>query len=344
MHANSLPLPLPRFVRARARNPAATLLLSVAAMSSGTVAQIGVEVRTLSQLSARTNSGEQSLPPDTVLGNGQRVTSTYSLMTCSATATSSVDFSAGAAQATATFYNQVFASAASPSTCWGGAFAQVGRHEVLVKLMAPQPTAGRLAITVSMTGLGGAAIEYDVDVGNDGTREISGSQPWSVQFVELPVTLGPQPLLVRLGAYGRAAAAMGLYNGSLQQTVDFSATPGRLEPIGVPCGATLQGMLRRDGGGTRLSLALGDDTADPQVSILAFGLQELQLVLPPGNCLLRQTPDAVLAIVVPGTLYVDLPLPYPLPPADVRIQFVTGVPQGPAVWWHASESLRLRLP
>src|SRR5688500_8880286 len=128
MQANSIPLPL----HARARGPAAALLLSVAAMSSGAIAQIGVEVRTLSPLSASTNSGEQSLPPDTVLGTGQRVTSNYSTTYCSATATSSVDYSAGAAQATATFYNHVSAGATSPSTCWGGAFAQVGRHEVLV--------------------------------------------------------------------------------------------------------------------------------------------------------------------------------------------------------------------
>jgi hypothetical protein len=320
------------------------VLLALAAATSGAAAQIGVEVRTLSWLSAGTNSGTQALPPDTVLGNGQQVASTYSQMTCSASATSSVAFSAGAAQATATFHNQVAAGAASPSSCWGGAFAQVGRHEVLVTLTAQQPTAGRLVITATMSGLGGAAIEYDVDVGNDGTREISGSQPWSLQFVELPLTLGPGPVHVRLGASGRAAAVRGFYGGSLQQTVDFSATPGRLEPIGVPCGATLQGMLRRDGDGTRLSLAFGDDTAAPQVSVLAFGLQELLLALPPGNCLLRQTPDAVLPIIAPGALFLDLPLPYPLPPADVRIQFVTGVQEGNVVWWRTSESLRLRLP
>jgi hypothetical protein len=204
--------------------------------------------------------------------------------------------------------------------------------------------AGHLVVTVTMDRLGGST-GYGVDLGADGSEELAGTnQSAAEHFVEIPVTLGPEPMRIQLRAYCRVDALNGAGSNYVVYAVRFQAAPGRIEPVGVACGPRLEAMLRNDTTGARLTLAIGAAPATPH-TFLVFGTQPEQIVIPPTNCMLLQD----LAVAVPigvtgGGAVLDVPLPFPLPPADLRTQFLAGVVQDQVAYWYSSEGLRLRMP
>lgn len=350
-----------RNAAARSRSMRAFALRTfVAQLAPALGAQISVEVLTLEPWSARAftfmRSVEDMLPTGTVLEDGQEVRAELGSGTCSSWALARATFASSATEADATLLHSAYATADSASRCQFGRSSEALASAILVRLSAPAAVPGRLRITVdgsaSVVNGGTVVIQQSVDIGADGVLEMS-NQYGGVRLeptLELPVTLGPQPLEIRLVA--RAAASASNWQtarADLTQRVHFlagSSASQRIREVGQSCGAQLGGMLLTDLGLLQLDLRVGQAPSTPW-SFLVFGTQAANVPIPPTGCVLLQDIVATLPVALQnGAARVVLATPRGPsgPVGDVRVQFLAGVQQGADVHWHMSQGLFLTLP
>ena len=274
-----------------------TIRFSFAILSATLAAQVNVAVRTVTPMLARTASGPQTIASGVLLNNGQGVTSTYNPGFCFASATAYVTFSGGNSPS-ASFASAVSTGQVGP--CTGGS-VDAGSHSIRVSLTSTQPLAGSLLISATCfrySSWGGGA-DFRVDVGDDRSVELQGDAgfpPTLTAFLEMPVTLDSIPLHILIGQHAYNPDPFGSARAGVDVNVDFRPGPGRVGLIGAPCGAMLIGRLIENRG-YRLELAVQGAPATPH-TFLCVGSQDLNLVLPPTQCLLRTDLAAALPVVL----------------------------------------------
>jgi hypothetical protein len=197
-----------------------------------------------------------------------------------------------------------------------------GPNEIVFAIASPVQRPATLTVhltKVASPGLPSTTVL--VDIGNDGTFEITGASP--VVDIFTAVSIGPQPLEVRVLVAGAIAAGASA-DARLDDQVLVQVVPDNhlsVVPAAAGCAhlaATLQPAW--DGNGVLLDV---DPTAAPPLVIGVFGLSPVPVLLPNASaalpCLLLPQPDLVVAFPPGGFL---LPLPPAVRPVNVWAQCV----------------------
>ena len=316
-------------------------------MSLSPAAQIGVEVRTVTPLTAQSGANQLSIPANTLLSSSQGIDAGYTSGACYSVASSSVTFSSTATSADVSFQNRAV-STSLMNQCGAGP-STVGSHTIRVSLTSPAPVSGHVLVSLSAlasVSLNRSDASWTIDVGDDATPELSGmATQASTAFVERHAVLGTVPLGILITTRVFAGHPyQSQTNGFANFTIAFRPTPGRVSAIGSPCGPRLTGTLAQGGNLASFRLAAAS-TSQAQATYLIVGTQDLTVVLPPTACVLRTDPLLVAPVVVSnGAWSFTLPLATPFAATDVRAQFLEGLLVNNVPHWHLSEGIRLRLP
>jgi len=193
----------------------------------------------------------------------------------------------------------------------------------LITLLSIQNTAPSTALleitTVDLhTGYGSGAAR--VDIGNDGSYEVSTA----VNRFQVPVTLGPNPVLVRVETSGQFAGGYGFGGG----TVDLRVVPGSITvtQVGSTCSPVTTLIRENPLPGVDLQIG-GMSSYGLSHSLLVVGTQALPvpLPLPGGACSL--VPDPLIVWWVPqhptpAGLDLRFEVPLSLRPVSAYVQVV----------------------
>lgn len=178
----------------------------------------------------------------------------------------------------------------------GSSVVEFGRNEILLEVRSAIPQDSILRIEGVGILPSGASETYQVDVGDDGTIELT-EDPFSFGFVEIPVTLGPQPLPVRLFVTTTSGPL------GVQTSLNISARPDNglaIDPAAFGCSGLSDDfrctpIFGNDGVRFELNPVLSSQGFP---TVIALGLDVAPVLLPgvqPGlPCLLLPRPDAVL--------------------------------------------------
>lgn len=206
----------------------------------------------------------------------------------------------------------------------GGATADV---EIRYVFTAPTPMAATLALGWVTATTGNGSAQLVVDVHDDGTIDAVGGG-------ELPVGLGPSPLVVRVR--GRVAASGGTtttwfttwhWTGTANAQFAMQLVPAhaQVSPIVAACSgaAPVLHVAPDFAGGLVLS---GQFAAADDVAVWAFGFAPIAPVpLPWSNgCVLAAAPDVLAVDVVPASRRSSwsLALPQPVRPLGFDVQLL----------------------
>lgn len=193
----------------------------------------------------------------------------------------------------------------------------------VLQISNPTPVAARLDVSRSLVGLSGAA-SLLVDVGNDGTVELTESSPSPT--VGLTVMLGPTPLSVRLQSQLTLNGA-----GAVDCRLQLLVTPTAgiaVSLVALGCHPFQQQQLAPTFAGN-LRIRTLDLLPWPAPQVVVFGLGLQPILLPSSTllpCLLLPSPDLVLFL--PPAQALDLPIPAAVRPVLLWTQGVVLDPTG----------------
>lgn len=207
----------------------------------------------------------------------------------------------------------------------GNAGASTGDMQILVTLTSPTPLSLELQLSRSLTAVAGATVPpLRIDVGANGSLEMSESDIATEKVVFVVLGPAPVPVLFTLGASAQQGDVM---HATLSLFVRPAST--RVQQLSGGCtDAQFQVTPRFDGdlGFANLSAHLG-----PTVAVFGLGQQPVYF----GNqvtggvslpCLLLPTPD--LLVFLPPTAIQVLALPPAVRPVLFRAQSVQLLPTG----------------
>lgn len=190
----------------------------------------------------------------------------------------------------------------------------------LLSIQNTAPSTALLEITAVdlHTGQGSGAVR--VDIGNDGSYEVSTA----VNRFQVPVTLGPNPVLVRVETSGQLAGGYGFGGG----TVDLRVVPGSITvtQVGSTCSPVTTLIRENPLPGVDLQIG-GLSLYGLSHTLLVVGTQPLPapVSLPGGTCSL--VPDPLIVWWVPqhptpAGLDVRFDVPVALRPVSAYVQVV----------------------
>ena len=193
--------------------------------------------------------------------------------------------------------------------------------DFLIALSAPSPMSVQILLEKEVAGVSWALVPVTrIDVGNDGTEELTEALVGSPAPVS--ITLGPVPLPVRCTVGAQLNGP-----GSLLGKVRLRVVPRDTLAASLVTGCSqdlLYALPRLDGG---VQFAHFPVLADPAVLVLGLAPQPLLLGVNLGlPCLLLPRPDFV-TLIQPGVPVV-LPIPPAVRPVQVYAQSVSLGPFG----------------
>lgn len=235
------------------------------------------------------------------------------------------------------FANDVWASASSPPV--------VGPHAIRVRLTSASPVSG----TLRAEGLAFAGSDFQVDVGDDGTRELSRTFGLTADVYEETLTIPAGGIDVIVTASASASGATGSYSANSSVQLSFARAGTNVSRSGTACGAALTARYWRLPVLSTLNRSFELAAENAPVTPYAFfvvGTTPQNVAIPPLGCLLRT--DIVVALPVTvdptGRGAATIRAPQSVMAFDALAQFVAATldaQQNPL--WRTSEAVRLRL-
>ncbi|MEM7203151.1 MAG: hypothetical protein AAF628_23015 [Planctomycetota bacterium] len=331
------------FVRTRTMNhrlwwpaaPLAALLLANALAAQMTITATAASELRVSVSSAAT----QTLPAGTSLTGQGLGTSAPCGGGGVSFAGLSVTLAPSATQPSASFV----LDAVSPCLAFASASGSI-----LVEVSSATPIAGSLQVDARSSG--GA---YSVDIGANGTFELTTTLPFFANRGELAVPLVVDATGVQVLVAADAAAATSPtfpVPGNAAVVVTF-VPDGILVPEGTACGPDLAASYVSTSGfgatGDVFNLDATRSLVTPH-AFFVFGVQSARAPIPPLGCALLTVPLAAapVAVSAEGDASLRVSLPMTLGPVDLRAQYLAGMVQAGtgATLWQMSQAVRLRLP
>ena len=197
-----------------------------------------------------------------------------------------------------------------------------GPSEIVFAIVSPVQRAASLTVHLSKAASPGLpSTTVMVDVGNDGTFELTGASP--VGNIVRAVSVGPQPLEVRVLLSGAIAAGQTADVGLHDQVLVQLVPDNHLTVLPAAAGCVKQEATLRAAWDLDSVLLDVDSSVAPPLVIGVFGLSPAPVLLPNSfaslPCLLVPQPDLVV-VFPPGGF--ELQLPPAVRPATVWAQCV----------------------